>query len=226
VYRSVRGLREKINRFGSRHRTEKQDYDEKYFSRTRIEGSPVSQLYMKFLLPTIFKNVSTLLDAGCGTGECIRLARKYGKDAVGIDVSPYAAQTARQILGNVVNMPFKDRTFDAVVAFEVLEHLILDDAICFMKECYRVLREGGSLALSTPNWLPHLWLWLWGNADLTHKVYYNFLSVTRMIEACRFRKIEVMTPLELKMRLKISIGGISILTLLGLGMIVVCKKSS
>ena len=219
----MRVLREKLNKFGCRHAIGKENYDEKYFLRT-FEGSPVSPLYMKFLLSTIFKDASFILDAGCGTGECINIAKEYGKDVIGIDVSRYAAKRTRQILSNVVNMPFKDETFDGIVAFEVIEHLVFSNAICFLKECYRVLKEGGSLALSTPNWLPRLWLWLRGITDPTHKFYYNPFSIVATLRSCGFDKVQVMSPIELRLRLKIPLSRISIFTLFGLGMIVVCNK--
>lgn len=45
--------------------------------------------------------------------------------------------------------PFKDSSFDSVIAIHVVEHLrcLL---IPFMDECHRILRPGGSLYLETP----------------------------------------------------------------------------
>jgi SAM-dependent methyltransferase len=221
----MKALRERINRFGYRNRLEKRHYDEKYFTRTKLEGPPVSVPYMRFLLSPVLKNASFLLDAGCGTGECISLAKEYGKDAVGIDVSPFAARKSRQILGNILNMPFRDEIFDGVMAFEVIEHLALNDAICFLRECHRVLESRGLLVLSTPNWLPRFSLWLHGNTDLTHKVYYNPVSIMRTLRQCGFDKVQLTSFMELRLRSKVSFGEMSVSTLFGLGMIVVCRKS-
>ena len=45
--------------------------------------------------------------------------------------------------------PFKDETFDYVVAVEVIEHL--ENPWNFLREINRVLKKGGKLCLTTPN---------------------------------------------------------------------------
>jgi len=44
---------------------------------------------------------------------------------------------------------FRDRSFDFIFAGEVIEHVI--DTDFFLDECFRVLKEGGLLLLTTPN---------------------------------------------------------------------------
>ena len=99
-----------------------------------------------------------VLDAGCGTGfgtamlgEC-RPAR-----LVGVDIAPEALERARVLApaaddlvqGDVRELPFEDSSFDVVVCFEVIEHIERqDDAL---DELRRVLRDGGSLLISSPN---------------------------------------------------------------------------
>lgn len=50
--------------------------------------------------------------------------------------------------GKADNLPYVDGYFDYVVAGEVIEHM--DDPQKLVDECFRVLRSGGKLALSTP----------------------------------------------------------------------------
>lgn len=219
----MRHLRERLSKFGYRNRTESGEYNEEYFSRT-IAGPPVSPRYVKSLIPTVFKNASFLLDAGCGTGECIEQIIESGKDAVGIDISVFAVKESGQILGSILRMPFKDNTFDGLTSFEVIEHLTLDEAICFLRECRRVLRSEGALALSTPNWLPRLWLWLRGITDFTHKSYFNVISIGRTLKICGFENLQTTSETELKFRLRTSVCGISLLAILGFGIIVIGKK--
>ena len=55
------------------------------------------------------------------------------------------------------SLPFADGEFDRVVAAEVLEHIPAD--VEAIKELVRVLRPGGTLAISVPRWLPEVVNW-------------------------------------------------------------------
>src|ERR1051326_1570508 len=65
-----------------------------------------------------------VLDVGCGPGTvAARLAREFGAEAFGVDVSPKMIEVARQAHGEEAQfrvaaaeaLPFEDETFDAVV---------------------------------------------------------------------------------------------------------------
>jgi len=63
------------------------------------------------------------------------------------------------VLGLAFPMAFRDRTFDVVMAENILEHM--PDPLSFLVECRRVLRPGGLLRLVTDNygyrgWFPVL----------------------------------------------------------------------
>ena len=55
------------------------------------------------------------------------------------------------------HLPFPDGAFDRVIAAEVLEHIPPDTAA--MAELARVLRPGGTMAVSVPRWFPELVNW-------------------------------------------------------------------
>jgi SAM-dependent methyltransferase len=59
---------------------------------------------------------------------------------------------------DALRLPFADASFDHVVAAEVLEHIPEDRAA--MREIARVLRPGGTAAVSVPRWLPERVCWL------------------------------------------------------------------
>ena len=58
-----------------------------------------------------------------------------------------------------------DRQYDVIFAFEVLEHIDVDELGPFLSQVAGLVREGGSLVLSTPNtWYPPAYL-----RDITHR---------------------------------------------------------
>lgn len=101
-----------------------------------------------------------VLDIGCGTGApAVRLARRHDVRVTGISVSSRqvrlanehatAAGLAERVifhLADAVRLPFADRSFDAVWAFETFSHV--PDRAAAVREAMRVLRPGGRLAIS------------------------------------------------------------------------------
>jgi ubiquinone/menaquinone biosynthesis C-methylase UbiE len=59
--------------------------------------------------------------------------------------------------GDALSLPFADGEFDRIVAAEVLEHIPAD--IQAIHELVRVLRPGGTLAVSVPRWFPEVVNW-------------------------------------------------------------------
>jgi ubiquinone/menaquinone biosynthesis C-methylase UbiE len=113
-----------------------------------------------------------VLDIGGGSGKLANvLAPKSDKVYIldkeetskpGSDNSLYAGSIERAlkkrrfenilpIFGDATNMPFSAGDFDIAVAGELLEHLDDQEKVLFFRECYRVLKPGGSLIISTPN---------------------------------------------------------------------------
>lgn len=106
-----------------------------------------------------------VLDVGCGYGALsLSLSEGEGVDIVGMDVlgtrleSVRAKMAARNratiarvrlVAADAHHLPFRDATFDAVVATEVLEHL--DEPERLFREAHRVLRPGGRFLITTPN---------------------------------------------------------------------------
>jgi SAM-dependent methyltransferase len=59
--------------------------------------------------------------------------------------------------GDATALPFPDATFDKVIAAEVLEHIQADQAA--MSELARVLKPGGTMAVTVPAWLAEQICW-------------------------------------------------------------------
>jgi len=61
--------------------------------------------------------------------------------------------TTIDIVTNARSMPFANKSFDAVVAIEVLEHILEFDEV--LNECSRVLSDSGRMILSVPFMFPY-----------------------------------------------------------------------
>jgi SAM-dependent methyltransferase len=66
--------------------------------------------------------------------------------------------SAKVVVGDALSLPYADETFDCVIASEILEHVPHDEAA--IAELIRVLKVGGTLAVSVPRWLPERVCWL------------------------------------------------------------------
>ncbi|MDQ2757679.1 MAG: class I SAM-dependent methyltransferase [Actinomycetota bacterium] len=65
--------------------------------------------------------------------------------------------TGEVVVGDVLEMPFDDATFDVVLASEILEHVPRD--VAAIAELTRILAPGGTLAVTVPRWLPEKVCW-------------------------------------------------------------------
>lgn len=128
--------------------------------------APIDQLHLGGAPATIdllkkvgLKPGSKVLDAGCGIGGSSRLmVNTFDCIVTGIDLSDEFINTAREITrlffkedqisfhkGSVLELPFDDLSFDAVLCQHVMMNINDKKNLC--NEFYRVLRKGGKLIL-------------------------------------------------------------------------------
>ena len=117
-----------------------------------------------------------VLDLGCGGGRHAFEVYRRGAHVVALDQNAEdltavqnmfnamaaeeqvpAGATATTVKGDALNLPFADDSFDVVIAAEILEHIPQDTAA--MAELVRVVRPGGTVAVSVPRWLPERVCW-------------------------------------------------------------------
>jgi SAM-dependent methyltransferase len=117
-----------------------------------------------------------VLDMGAGGGRHAFEMYRRGADVVAFDMDADELAGVLEIFGamkeqgevpegaqadikqgDALQLPFADGEFDRVVAAEVLEHIPAD--IQAIEELVRVLRPGGTLAVSVPRWFPEVINW-------------------------------------------------------------------
>ncbi len=97
------------------------------------------------------------LDIGPGTGRWIQFLNQMGAGHItGIDISNQAIEKCRPYCDTIKKVdiakepfPFKSKTFDIIISFEVLEHLY--DPLNYLKEVSRAINNDGLIVMSTPN---------------------------------------------------------------------------
>ncbi len=110
------------------------------------------------------KNITKLLDFGCGSGIFVEELSKRGFDAHGVDISDEAVRFgALQGIKNLSVMDshkidFPDNTFDVILSMDVLEHL--EDEDWALKEIERVLKPEGIFVVMVP-----AYMFMWGVQD-------------------------------------------------------------
>lgn len=140
-----------------------------------------------------------VVDAGCGAGPGLRYLVAHGAVAVGLDHSHYALARALQLApastvalsDSAAGLPCADGSADMLLLSELVEHLT--DARRLLSDCYRVLRPGGRVIITTPN----LWdvrrltapltgqPWS-GDTDPTHVNLYTPLRLAREMRKAGF----------------------------------------
>lgn len=106
------------------------------------------------LLPPDLGPGSSVLEVGCGRGATAALIKeRIGCRTVGIELNPEAAAAAESRLDRVIRGDVQTvepgETFDAIVAFELFEHLT--DGQAFLERAADWLRPGGRMVFSVPN---------------------------------------------------------------------------
>jgi SAM-dependent methyltransferase len=112
---------------------------------------------LRFLEETrLLTQNAEILEIGSGTGALLHELRTRGLRAQGVELRDAFIDQARAWYGDLpitrvtsLALPFRDKSFDVVMSFDVFEHIADSDG--HLREVARVLRPGGSYVLQTPN---------------------------------------------------------------------------
>lgn len=94
-----------------------------------------------------------VLDIGAGDMSISQLIKNNGNTVVGADfgkvIKDSRGKGMNGVAAEATKLPFRDETFDAIIAGEIVEHFL--DHRPFMRELRRALKTGGRVILTTPN---------------------------------------------------------------------------
>lgn len=139
-----------------------------------------------------------LLEIAAGAGFFLKAAERAGWRVAGTELFKTAVDFARSRLGLEMTqeaaeqLSAPDRSADVVAMFEVIEHLL--DPRVVLRQVRRVLRPGGLLVMSTPNF-NSLSRWALGPgwavlAPGEHVYYFTRKSLRRLLLQAGFGEVE------------------------------------
>lgn len=120
----------------------------------------------KFISKHSNLNKFIMLDVGCGSGIMLNNLNKYGT-AIGVDNSYEGIKFCQirghklVVVGDALNLPFKDNSFDIITCLDVMEHL--EDDSTLLAEIYRICKKMGMVIITAP-----AYKFLWGYHDEIH----------------------------------------------------------
>jgi 2-polyprenyl-3-methyl-5-hydroxy-6-metoxy-1,4-benzoquinol methylase len=185
-------------------------YDETYFVRQLSKSdAKITWHYNRVFSLAGITPAGSVLDVGCGAGPGLRYFAARGARAVGVDLVHYPlletqrlAPAAHLVQGDVArDLPFADGSFDLLLLSELIEHITDEQPL--LAECYRVLRPGGAVVITTPN----LWdirrafapltgsVWT-GDTDPTHCNMFTPARLGRALSAAGFERVSWRTGIK------------------------------
>jgi len=159
-----------------------------------------------FFLKKFGKIKGNILDVGCGNGFFLKYMKKNNWQELGIEISPRARENATN-LGVKTQSDFrgvKQETFDVVMLRFVLEHMRNPSEL--LKKVRKYLKKGGILITIVPNDFNPLQLSTekigikqWWIRQPDHINYFNFGSLSFLLQKCGYTPIQKFTDFPIEM---------------------------
>ena len=137
-----------------------------------------------------------VLDVGCGRGFYLKILKgafpklrlfgiEINEKYLDIAGRSLAGKSVVLTLADAIDLPFKNNSFDRIIASEIIEHIKGDEKA--VSEIYRTLKPGGVVIASVPNKIhlpPRIW-WLAGIwAD--HQKLYSEKELEKLFQKVGF----------------------------------------
>jgi len=145
------------------------------------------------------KKTGQLLDIGFGRGDFLVTAREREWSTYGTEISEAAFILGKKrglkvYYGELQEVNFHNGQFDVITMFEVIEHL--QYPFSYLKEINRILRMGGVLILSTPNFNSLTRLCIgrkWGVISPEHSYYFSCRTIENAFKKTGFQVEKILS---------------------------------
>lgn len=127
-------------------------------SRRKIIFTAASYKFAMKMIGNMYEpGTKEILELGCNDGFGTHFAAEFAKRVVGVDFDKNAVETARRtvtdenvefICGDFLGRKYGE--FDAVITFDVIEHISSDDEDRFMQTVLSNLKDTGTFIVGTP----------------------------------------------------------------------------
>ena len=182
-------------RIYTEYATRFQDAKEVFDQAGSIRWGKAYDYYLRSWLPE--DKGAAIVDLACGGGKLLHFLKDRGYNRLqGVDISPEQVRLARQVIPEVKESDILDYLvehrdcFDVILGLDIIEHFQKDEALRFLDGCCSALKPNGRLILQTPNAdSPFYGAIRYG--DFTHEICCTPNSITRLMQLCGFRDIEV-----------------------------------
>jgi predicted SAM-dependent methyltransferase len=105
-----------------------------------------------------------------------------------VDTLDIEAEYLPTYIGNILDMPIEDNTYDFLIASHVLEHV--DNTIDALKEFKRIVKIGGKVGIMVPHgeYVDYVDL---GDSSMTHRVLFTEKTLGKYLLHVGFKIIKV-----------------------------------
>ncbi|MFX0182303.1 MAG: class I SAM-dependent methyltransferase [Candidatus Hodarchaeota archaeon] len=134
---------------------------EEIYKKKELLNLKIHPLMEKITILFKENKLKRILDLGCGGGRHVIYLASRDFDVYGLDIAPTGLAytlhvlseknlTAHLTLHDMVNLPYDNDYFDAIISIQVIHHNKLSDILKTIQELNRVLRVGGLVWITVP----------------------------------------------------------------------------
>lgn len=147
-----------------------------------------------------FRKNNKMLDVGCGPGLFLIEAKKRGWEVYGTEFTDKQLKYLKDkgintLKGKLTNESFEDELFDVIISSEVIEHI--NNPVEEMQQFHRLLRKGGLVYITTPNFNAIERYLLNGAYEIIeypeHLCYFTPKTINLLLTQSGFKKLKTTT---------------------------------